>query len=144
MTKVIKGEFEKIKDIKVLEDDSLACRFTLEFFQLQNNGSLLLGKAYGFIGSEEMMSELTDEEFSDNEDEIAEVFRIDTNIFDYETHILFRHSRFKYHIMVDPTYLQRILWGLKPMMIIKTTGTTNGIRLYHRLMRNDGLTLEFG
>ncbi|GJY34422.1 hypothetical protein Tco_0418891 [Tanacetum coccineum] len=42
------------------------------------------------------------------------------------------------------TYLQRILWGLKPMMIIKTTESTNGIRMYHGLMRNHGLTLEFG
>ncbi|GJS59208.1 hypothetical protein Tco_0653992 [Tanacetum coccineum] len=31
--------------------------------------------------------ELTDEESSDDEDDIAEVFRIDTNIFDYETPI---------------------------------------------------------
>ncbi|GJW73441.1 hypothetical protein Tco_0132811 [Tanacetum coccineum] len=31
--------------------------------------------------------ELTDEEFSDNEDEVSEVFRIDTNIFDFETPI---------------------------------------------------------
>ncbi|GJW30911.1 hypothetical protein Tco_0047786 [Tanacetum coccineum] len=29
--------------------------------------------------------ELTDDESSDNEDDIAKVFRIDTNIFDYET-----------------------------------------------------------
>ncbi|GJW38078.1 hypothetical protein Tco_0063923 [Tanacetum coccineum] len=31
--------------------------------------------------------ELTDEEFSNNEDKVAEVFRIDTNIFDFETPI---------------------------------------------------------
>ncbi|GKC79377.1 hypothetical protein Tco_1130151, partial [Tanacetum coccineum] len=31
--------------------------------------------------------ELMDEEFSDNEDEVAEVFRIDTNIFNFETPI---------------------------------------------------------
>ncbi|GJV81780.1 hypothetical protein Tco_1517650 [Tanacetum coccineum] len=32
--------------------------------------------------------ELTDEESSDDEDEIAKIFRIDTNIFDYETPLL--------------------------------------------------------
>ncbi|GJW35795.1 hypothetical protein Tco_0058715 [Tanacetum coccineum] len=30
------------------------------------------------------------------------------------------------------TYLQRILWGLKPMKITKTIGSTNGTRKYHR------------
>ncbi|GJR63398.1 hypothetical protein Tco_1505560 [Tanacetum coccineum] len=34
MTKVIKGEFEKIKDIKV-EDDSLACDLPLEVFNCE-------------------------------------------------------------------------------------------------------------
>ncbi|GJR14705.1 hypothetical protein Tco_0797357 [Tanacetum coccineum] len=39
--------------------------------------------------------ELTDEE-SDDEDEIAEVFRIDTNIFDYETPLCLAFNEFKY------------------------------------------------
>ncbi|GKA41650.1 hypothetical protein Tco_0734310 [Tanacetum coccineum] len=38
--------------------------------------------------------ELTDEESSDDEDEIAEVFRIDTNIFDYETPICSAFNEF--------------------------------------------------
>ncbi|GJT74344.1 hypothetical protein Tco_1041069 [Tanacetum coccineum] len=40
---------------------------------------------YWIRGDDEV--ELTDEEFSNNEDEVAEVFRIDTNIFDFETPI---------------------------------------------------------
>ncbi|GJW52668.1 hypothetical protein Tco_0096753 [Tanacetum coccineum] len=40
---------------------------------------------YWIRGDDEV--ELTDEEFSDNEDDVAEVFRIDTNIFDFETPI---------------------------------------------------------
>ncbi|GJW29174.1 hypothetical protein Tco_0046049 [Tanacetum coccineum] len=40
--------------------------------------------------------ELTDEESSDNEDVIAEVFRIDTNIFDYETPICSAFNEFNY------------------------------------------------
>ncbi|GJU03355.1 hypothetical protein Tco_1113693 [Tanacetum coccineum] len=62
--------------------------------------------------------ELTDEEFSDNEDEIAEVFRIDTNIFDFETPIRMKN--------------------------IRMIGSMNGTEMYHGLMRNHGLTLEFG
>ncbi|GJR04106.1 hypothetical protein Tco_0527090 [Tanacetum coccineum] len=40
---------------------------------------------YWIRGDDEV--ELTDEDFSDNEDEVVEVFRIDTNIFDFETPI---------------------------------------------------------
>ncbi|GJS08877.1 C2 calcium/lipid-binding domain-containing protein CaLB [Tanacetum coccineum] len=39
---------------------------------------------------------LTDEESFDDEDEIAEVFRIDTNIFDYETPICSAFNEFNY------------------------------------------------
>ncbi|GKG60843.1 hypothetical protein Tco_0614405, partial [Tanacetum coccineum] len=38
---------------------------------------------YWIRGDDEV--ELTDEESSDNEDNIAEVFRIDTNLFNFET-----------------------------------------------------------
>ncbi|GJW22090.1 hypothetical protein Tco_0032712 [Tanacetum coccineum] len=154
MTKVIKGEFEKIKDIKV-EDDSLACDSPLEVFNCEVSrlskmdddlftyeveianipcdlrvdddseheaddmgfdpsdiaftewlGSKFFNyktmdhytmKAlwiYWIRGDDEV--ELTDEEFSDNEDEIAEVFRIDTNIFDYETPICSTFNEFNY------------------------------------------------
>ncbi|GKA96272.1 hypothetical protein Tco_0818367 [Tanacetum coccineum] len=41
-------------------------------------------------------SNLTDEESFDNEDEIAKVFRIDTNIFDYETPICSSFNEFNY------------------------------------------------
>ncbi|GJU47153.1 hypothetical protein Tco_1204419 [Tanacetum coccineum] len=63
-------------------------------------------------------AELTNEEFFDNEDEVAKVFRIDTNIFDFETPIL--------------------------MMNIRRIGSMNGTEIYHGLMRNHELTLEFG
>ncbi|GKA78708.1 hypothetical protein Tco_0785245 [Tanacetum coccineum] len=144
MTKVIKGEFEKIKDVKV-EDVPLTCDASLEIFNDEVNrlskmdddlftyeievanipcdskmdtdseqeadddmgyypsdvvfiewlGSKIFNyktmdhytmKAlwiYWIRGDDEV--ELTDEESSYDEDDIAEVFRIKTNIFDYET-----------------------------------------------------------
>ncbi|GJZ44089.1 hypothetical protein Tco_0591344 [Tanacetum coccineum] len=127
MTKVIKGEFEKIKDIKV-EDDLLALRCHTWKFSMGNMTGMIwdfdpsdlaftewLGSKffnyktmdhytmkalwiYWIRGDDEV--ELTDEEFSDNEDEIAEI----------------------------RTYLQRILWGLKPMMIQRRLEKMNGIR----------------
>ncbi|GJW97398.1 hypothetical protein Tco_0179206 [Tanacetum coccineum] len=136
MTKVIKGEFEKLKDVKV-EDVSLTYDTSLEVFNDEFNRlngmnddlftyEVEIAKSnmnddsedeadddmgydpsdvaftewlgsknfnyktmdhytmkalwiYWIRGNDEV--ELTDEESSDNEDEVAEVFRIDTNIW---------------------------------------------------------------
>ncbi|GJU65337.1 hypothetical protein Tco_1247172 [Tanacetum coccineum] len=171
MTKVIKGEFEKIKDIKV-EDVSLTCDTQLEVFNNEVNrlsrmdddlftyevkvanipcdskmdddseheadddmgydpsdvafiewlGSKIFNyktmdhytmKAlwiYWIRGDDEV--ELTDEE-SDDEDEIAEVFRIDTNIFDYETPLCSAFNEFNYLLKVDPDLLTKDIMGFK-------------------------------
>ncbi|GJT23215.1 hypothetical protein Tco_0893152 [Tanacetum coccineum] len=124
MTKIIKEEFEKIKDVKV-EDASLTCDTSLKVFNNEFNqlsemdddskhevdddmgydlsdvaltewlGSKFFNyktmdhyiiKAlwiYWIRGDDEV--ELTDEESSDDMDEVAEIFRIDTNLFDFET-----------------------------------------------------------
>ncbi|GJR82803.1 hypothetical protein Tco_0153588 [Tanacetum coccineum] len=43
----------------------------------------------------------TGEESSDNKDDVAEVFRIDTNIFDYETPLCLAFNEFNYLLKVD-------------------------------------------
>ncbi|GJT93950.1 hypothetical protein Tco_1082795 [Tanacetum coccineum] len=58
--------------------------------------------------------ELTDEEFFDNKDEIAEVFRIETNIFNYETPICSAFNEFNYLLKVDLDLL------IKDIMRFKT------------------------
>ncbi|GJS06476.1 hypothetical protein Tco_0363272 [Tanacetum coccineum] len=63
------------------------------------------------IGYDEV--ELTDEESFDDEDEIAEVFRIDTNIFDYETPICSAFNKFNYLLKVDPNLLIKDITGFK-------------------------------
>ncbi|GJU70135.1 hypothetical protein Tco_1256394 [Tanacetum coccineum] len=57
--------------------------------------------------------ELTDEESSDNEDDIAEVLRIDTNIFDYETPLCSTFKEFNYILEVDPDLLIKDIIGFK-------------------------------
>ncbi|GJW96808.1 hypothetical protein Tco_0178616 [Tanacetum coccineum] len=57
--------------------------------------------------------ELTDEESSDNEEEIAKVFRIDTNIFDYETPICSPFNEFNYLLKVDLDLLTKDIIGFK-------------------------------
>ncbi|GKA47889.1 hypothetical protein Tco_0740847 [Tanacetum coccineum] len=171
MTKVIKGEFEKIMDIKV-KDVSLTCDTQLEVFNNEVNrlsrmdddlfkyevkvanipcdskmdddleheahddmwydpfdvafiewlGSKNFNyktmdhytiKAlwiYWIRGDDEV--KLTDEE-SDDEDEIAEVFRIDNNIFDYETPLCSSFNEFNYLLKVDPDLLTKDIMGFK-------------------------------
>ncbi|GJV76829.1 hypothetical protein Tco_1508413 [Tanacetum coccineum] len=135
MTKVIKGEFEKIKDVKV-EDVSLTYDAPLEVFN--NEVSRLSGmnddlftyevevanipcdskmnddsknEANDDMGGDNEV-ELINEE-SDDEDEIAEVFRIDTNIFDYETPLCSAFNKFNYLFKVDPDLLTKDIMRFK-------------------------------
>ncbi|GJY47243.1 hypothetical protein Tco_0436306 [Tanacetum coccineum] len=160
MTKVIKGEFEKIKDVKV-KDVSLAYDTPLEVFNYEVSrlrgmdddlftyevevanipcdskidddsehevdddmgydpsdvaftewlGSKIFNyktmdhytmKAlwiYWIRGDYEV--ELRDEECSDDMDEVAEVFRIDTNLFNFETPICKAFEEFNYLLQID-------------------------------------------
>ncbi|GJY72911.1 hypothetical protein Tco_0477342 [Tanacetum coccineum] len=54
-----------------------------------------------------------DMESSDDEDDIAEVFRIDTNIFDYETPLCSAFKEFNYLLEVDPDLLTKDIIGFK-------------------------------
>ncbi|GJU84394.1 hypothetical protein Tco_1291940 [Tanacetum coccineum] len=172
MTKVIKREFKKIKNVKV-KDVSLTCDTPLEVFN--NEVSRLSGmdddlftyegevsnipcnsningdskheadddmgydssdvtitewlrlkifnykamdhytmKAlwiYWIRGDDEV--ELTDEESSDDMDEFADVFRIDNNIFNFETPICKAFKEFNYILQVDPDLLTKDIEGFK-------------------------------
>ncbi|GKC48890.1 hypothetical protein Tco_1071635, partial [Tanacetum coccineum] len=57
--------------------------------------------------------ELTDEEFSNNEDEVAEVFRVDTNIFDFETPMCKDFDEFNYLLQIDLDLLTKDIEGFK-------------------------------
>ncbi|GKC22426.1 hypothetical protein Tco_1024576 [Tanacetum coccineum] len=147
MTKVIKEEFEKIKDIKV-EDVSLTCDTPFEIFN--NEVSRLSGMdddlftyevevanipcdskmdddsehevdddmgydlsdvAFIECGDDEI--ELTNEESSDDMDEVAEVFRIETNLFNFETPMCKAFNEFNYLLKIDPDLLTKDIEGFK-------------------------------
>ncbi|GKC98654.1 hypothetical protein Tco_1168929 [Tanacetum coccineum] len=59
--------------------------------------------------------ELTDEESldSDDEDEVAEIFRIDTNVFDFETPMCRAFKEFNYLLQIDPDVLTKNIEGFK-------------------------------
>ncbi|GJZ97635.1 hypothetical protein Tco_0670088 [Tanacetum coccineum] len=59
--------------------------------------------------------ELTDEEssYSDDEDEVAEIFRINTNVFDFETPMCRAFKEFNYLLQIDPDALTKNIKGFK-------------------------------
>ncbi|GJY67897.1 hypothetical protein Tco_0470879 [Tanacetum coccineum] len=66
---------------------------------------------YWIRGDDEV--ELTDEEFPDNEDEVTKVFRIDTDIFDFETPMCKTFKEFNYLLQIDPNLLTKDIEGFK-------------------------------
>ncbi|GJT32658.1 hypothetical protein Tco_0923077 [Tanacetum coccineum] len=140
MTKVIKGEFEKIKDVKV-EDVSLTCDTPLEVFNnevirlsgmdddlftyevevanipcnsnMDDDSEHEANNDMGYDPSDYDEVKLTDEESSDDIDEVAEVFRVDTNLFDFETHVCKAFEEFNYLLKIDPDLLTNDIEGFK-------------------------------
>ncbi|GJV92511.1 hypothetical protein Tco_1540324 [Tanacetum coccineum] len=172
MTKVIKGEFEKIKDVKVedvlltcdtlfkvynnevsrlsgmdddlftydvevanipcdskIDDDSeheagddLGCdlsdvAFTewlgSKFFNYKTTNHYTKKSLwiYWIRGDDEV--ELTNEESSDDMDEVAEVFRINTDLFDFETPMYKEFKEFNYLLQINPDLLTKDIEGFK-------------------------------
>ncbi|GJU61798.1 hypothetical protein Tco_1243633 [Tanacetum coccineum] len=66
---------------------------------------------YWIRGDDEV--ELTDEEFFDDMDEVAEVFRIDTNLFNFETPMCKAFKEFNYLLQIDPDLLTKDIEGFK-------------------------------
>ncbi|GJY07006.1 hypothetical protein Tco_0374060 [Tanacetum coccineum] len=67
--------------------------------------------------------ELTDEEYSDsdNDDEVVEIFRIDTNVFDFETPTYRTFKEFNYLLQIDPNFLTKDIdtmeYGRNPLLL---------------------------
>ncbi|GJY70230.1 hypothetical protein Tco_0473933 [Tanacetum coccineum] len=152
MTKVIKGEFEKLESVKIT-DVSLTCNTSLEIFNDEfNRMSRMEDDLFTYEveiaevtnipcnlkkedDSEQQMShesdndmeydpsdargddevELTDEESydSDDEDEVAKIFRIKTNVFDFETPLCRAFKEFNYLLQIDPDVLTKDIDGFK-------------------------------
>nr|GEX39270.1 reverse transcriptase domain-containing protein [Tanacetum cinerariifolium] len=71
---------------------------------------------YGFTGLEVMMKfNSTNEESSDSddEDEVAEIFKIDTNVFDFETPMCRAFKEFNYLLQIDLDVLTKDVEGFK-------------------------------
>ncbi|GKA15885.1 hypothetical protein Tco_0695632 [Tanacetum coccineum] len=77
--------------------------------------------------------------------EIAEIFRIETDIFDFETPLCKEFKEFNHHLKIDILMCSlKIYQDLRHMIITKIHSTMNGIMKCHGLMINHGWKIEFG
>nr|GEY91285.1 hypothetical protein [Tanacetum cinerariifolium] len=139
MTKVIKEEFEKLESVKI-SDVSLTCNTSLDIFNeefnqmsrmeddmftyeveiaevtnIPDNGSLYNESIMDLLARGDDEVELTEEESSnsDDEDEFAKIFRIETNVFDFETPLCMAFKEFNYLMQIDPDVLTKDIDGFK-------------------------------
>ncbi|GJV41297.1 hypothetical protein Tco_1419737 [Tanacetum coccineum] len=73
----------------------------------------------------------------DDEQEIGEIFRIETNLFDYETPLCEKFKEFNYLLKIDLISLLKTLKDSRLMKNLRTIGFTNGTKMCHG-WRNDG------
>ncbi|GKE46852.1 hypothetical protein Tco_1478110, partial [Tanacetum coccineum] len=113
MTKVIKVEFKKLESLKI-GDDSFACN-TSEWMMICLPMRLKFLDLLTFHDRGDDEVELSEEESfdSDDEDKVAEIFRMDTNVFDFETPMCRAFNEFNYLLQIDPDVLTKNIEGFK-------------------------------
>ncbi|GJR56077.1 hypothetical protein Tco_1406598 [Tanacetum coccineum] len=79
----------------------------------------------------------------DNEQEIGEIFRIETNLFNYETPLCKEFKEFNYLLKIDHDLLTKDNKGFKTYEELRTTGFMNGTKTYLGWTRDLGLTQEY-
>ncbi|GKD20885.1 hypothetical protein Tco_1222588, partial [Tanacetum coccineum] len=138
MTKVIKEELEKLGFLES-NDDSFACNTPLgtlcdEFNRLSRIDDDLFTYEVVIPGLASIPCDPKEEDDSDNDDEVvltgeessdpddenlieenevAEIFRIKTNVFDFETPTCRAFKEFNYLLQVDPDVLTKDIDGFK-------------------------------
>ncbi|GJV09411.1 hypothetical protein Tco_1347067 [Tanacetum coccineum] len=173
MTKVIKGEFEKIKDVKV-EDVSLTCDAQLEIFNMEV--SRLSGMDNDLFTYEVEVtnipcnSKMDDDSEDDDDDDDMGYDSSDVAFTEWLGSKNFNCKTMDHYTMkalwiywirgddeveltdeessddleeVAKTYLLRILRDSRPMKITRMIGSVNGTRTYHGSMRSHRLTLDW-
>ncbi|GJV11753.1 hypothetical protein Tco_1353294 [Tanacetum coccineum] len=80
----------------------------------------------------------------DDEKENGEIFRIETNLFDYETLLYEKFKEFNYILKIDPDLLTKDIDGFKTYEEYKDDCIYKWNENYHGYTKNHGLTLEYG
>nr|GEU98784.1 hypothetical protein [Tanacetum cinerariifolium] len=109
MTKIFKGEFEKLESIKI-NDVSLSYITSLEIFNEEfNRISRMEDDLFTYeveIAKDPSVSNLLN-------DEVAKIFRIKTNVFEFKTPLCRAFKEFNYLLKIDPDVLTKDINGFK-------------------------------
>ncbi|GJU94035.1 hypothetical protein Tco_1318791 [Tanacetum coccineum] len=174
MTKVIKGEFEKLEDLND-KDVSLACDTSLEVFNNEfNRMSGMDDDLFTYEvevanipcdsnkddDSEQRVSHEANDDmgydpsdvasiihWSDKEEETAKIFKIETDVFDYETPLCLAFNEFNYLLKVDPDLLTKDIIGFKTFKDYKDDWIyewDENVFFSKTIMIKHGLLWEFG
>ncbi|GJW95214.1 hypothetical protein Tco_0174886 [Tanacetum coccineum] len=79
-----------------------------------------------------------------DEQEIREIFRIETTLFNYETPVCEKFKEFNYLLKIDPDLLTKDIEGFKTYEEYKDDWIYEWKKTYLRWTRNLGLTQEYG
>ncbi|GJT75820.1 hypothetical protein Tco_1042545 [Tanacetum coccineum] len=107
MTKVINGEFEKLESLKI-SDVLLTCNTSLEIFNEEFNRMSRMDD--DLFTYEVEITKVTNIPY---EDEVAKNFRIETNVFDFETPLCRAFKEFNYLLQIDADVLTNDIEGFK-------------------------------
>ncbi|GJU58983.1 hypothetical protein Tco_1236749 [Tanacetum coccineum] len=140
MIMVIKEEFEKLESLKI-GDGSFACDSSLEIFHEEFNRMIRMDD--DLFTYEVEISSLANIPYSNDEDEVAEIFRIDTNVFDFETPTCKAFKEFNFFYESIQISLLKILMNLRLTKNIRMIGFMSEIMTYHGYMKNHGPIMEY-
>ncbi|GKB77192.1 hypothetical protein Tco_0944087 [Tanacetum coccineum] len=136
MTKFIKGEFEKIKDVKV-EDVSLTCDTLLEVFN--NKVSRLSGMDDDLFTYEVEVANIPcDSKIDDDSKHEAD------DDMGYDPSDIRGDDEDELTDEESSDDMDEVVEDSKPMKIIRMIGSMNGIKMYHGCTTSHGLIKEYG
>ncbi|GJU30951.1 hypothetical protein Tco_1174540 [Tanacetum coccineum] len=143
MTKLIKGEFEKLEDLND-EDVSLTCNTTLEVFNKEFNRMSRIDDDL-FTYKVEVDNILCDSN-KDDDSEKRVLHEADDDMGYDPSDVAFTEwpsKNLTIFCKSIQTYLLRTLRDSRLMKNKRMIGSMNGTEMYHGLMRNHGLTLDW-
>ncbi|GJX93494.1 hypothetical protein Tco_0348080, partial [Tanacetum coccineum] len=97
----------------VNQDKLRAVDFPISLVKMHEDGLMELKDQLLKLGSDEIEPTDLEETDHDDEQEIGEIFRIETNLFDYETPLCKEFKEFNYLLKIDSDVLTKDIEGFK-------------------------------
>nr|GEV78757.1 hypothetical protein [Tanacetum cinerariifolium] len=113
--KIVKEEFKKLESIKI-GDVSITCNTSVEIFNEEFNRMSRMEDdlvTYEARGDDEVKHIDEESSYPDDEDELAKIFRIETNVFDFEPPLCRAFKEFNCIFQINLDVLTKDIDGFK-------------------------------